>query len=172
MFAINFVVMTIKDFPQRISKLRKDEIALSALLLVLTFVLNVLYIRKCNEVHWVAVSGYDSFLQSTLTNLFDSRYLNTDTMSFYSHPGLGLLMAPFSFLNYILSTIIGSNCANFIIAIILMIMYVTETILLKRIINEYIGIKLSISLVLSILFIGIAYVLLMYYQKLQQHYPL
>ena len=153
--------MTTKGFLQRISKLRKDEIALSAWLLVLTIVLNVLYIRKCNEVHWVAISGYDHFLQSTLTNWFHSRYLNSDTMSLYSHPGLGILMAPFSALNYIISSISGSNCANFVLAFIQMSMLITETILLKRIINEYIGLKLSLSLILSIFFSGMAYVLLM-----------
>lgn len=153
--------MTTKGFLQRISKLRKDEVALSAWLLVLTIVLNVLYIRKCNEVHWVAISGYDHFLQSTLTNWFHSRYLNSDTMSLYSHPGLGILMAPFSALNYIISSISGSNCANFVLAFIQMSMLITETILLKRIINEYIGLKLSLSLILSIFFSGMAYVLLM-----------
>ena len=153
--------MTTKGFLQRISKLRKDEVALSAWLLVLTIVLNVLYIRKCNEVHWVTISGYDHFLQSTLTNWFHSRYLNSDTMSLYSHPGLGILMAPFSALNYIISSISGSNCANFVLAFIQMSMLITETILLKRIINEYIGLKLSLSLILSIFFSGMAYVLLM-----------
>ena len=156
-----FEFMTTKGFLQRISKLRKDEVALSAWLLVLTIVLNVLYIRKCNEVHWVAISGYDHFLQSTLTNWFHSRYLNSDTMSLYSHPGLGILMAPFSALNYIISSISGSNCANFVLAFIQMSMLITETILLKRIINEYIGLKLSLSLILSIFFSGMAYVLLM-----------
>ena len=156
-----FEFMTTKGFIQRILKLRRDEVALSALLLVLTFVLNVLYIRKCNEVHWVTISGYDHFLQSTLTNWFHSRYLNSDTMSLYSHPGLGILMAPFSALNYIISSISGCNCANFVLAFIQMSMLITETILLKRIINEYIGLKLSLSLILSIFFSGMAYVLLM-----------
>ena len=88
-----------------------------------------------------------------------SPYLNSN--SIYSHPGFGILMAPLSVLNYILSFIIGSNCADFVLVITLMTMFISETILIKRIINEYIGLKLSLSVTLSILFSGMAYVLLM-----------
>lgn len=151
--------MTIKDFQLRISKLRKDEIALSALLLVLTLVLNVLYIRKYYGVYCPLISGYDPYLLSTLTNWLHSPFLNSN--SIYSHPGFGILMVPLSVVNYILSSIAGSNCANFFIAIILMIMFITETVLLKRIFNEYIGLKLFLSIMLSVLFCGIAYTLLM-----------
>lgn len=154
-----FEFMTTKWFLQKISKLRKDEIALSALLLVLTFVLNVLYIRKFYGVYCPLISGYDPYLLSTLTNWIHSPYLNSN--SIYSHPGLGLLMAPLSVLNYILSSIAGSNCADFVLAIILMTMFILETILIKRIINEYIGLKLALSLILSIFFSGMSYVLLM-----------
>lgn len=151
--------MTTKWFLQKISKLRKDEIALSALLLVLTFVLNVLYIRKFYGVYCPLISGYDPYLLSTLTNWIHSPYLNSN--SIYSHPGFGLLMAPLSVLNYILSSIAGSNCADFVLAIILMTMFILETILIKRIINEYIGLKLALSLILSIFFSGMSYVILM-----------
>ena len=142
--------MTTKWFLQKISKLRKDEIALSALLLVLTFVLNVLYIRKFYGVYCPLISGYDPYLLSTLTNWIHSPYLNSN--SIYSHPGFGIIMAPLSVLNYILSFIAGSNCADFVLAIILMTMFILETILIKRIINEYIGLKLALSLILSIFF--------------------
>lgn len=151
--------MTIKDFHLRISKFRKDEIALSALLLVLTLVLNVLYIRKFYGVYCPLISGYDPYLLSTLTNWLHSPYLNSN--SIYSHPGLGILMVPLSVFNYILSSMVGTNCANFVLAIILMIMYITENVLLKRIFNEYIGLNLSLSIILSSLFCGMAYVLLM-----------
>ena len=153
--------MTIKDFQLRISKFRKDEIALSALLLVLTLVLNVLYIRKFFGVDWPLISGYDQFLLSTLDNWFQSRYLNSNFVVIYSHPGFGLFMAPLSALNYILLSITGSSYAIYILSIILMILFITETILLKRILNEYIGIKLSLSFILSTLFSGMAYALLM-----------
>ena len=153
--------MTIKDFKLRISKFRKDEIALSALLSLLALVLNVLYIRKCNEVHWLSISGYDHFLQSTLTSWLHSRYLNPDAMSLYSHPGFGILMTPLTALNYLISSITGNNCANLVLAILLIIMFITEAIFLKKILNEYIGLNLSLALILSILFCGMTYVLLM-----------
>ena len=153
--------MTIKDFQLRISKFRKDEIALSALLSLLALVLNVLYIRKCNEVHWLSISGYDHFLQSTLTSWLHSRYLNPDAMSLYSHPGFGILMTPLTALNYLISSITGNNCANLVLAILLIIMFITEAIFLKKILNEYIGLNLSLALILSILFCGMTYVLLM-----------
>ena len=151
--------MAIKNNILQLFTPRKGEIAFSAFLLALTLVLNLLYIRKFYGVFWPLISGYDQFLLSTLTNWLHSPYLNSNPI--YSHPGFGILVAPLSAVNYILSSISGNNCANFILAIILMAMFITETILLKRILNEHIGLKLSVSLILSTLFSGMAYVLLM-----------
>ena len=151
--------MIIKHNLFRFSIVRKDEIAVAALLLVLSFVLNVLYIRKFYGVYCPIISGYDPYLLSTLTNWLHSPYLNSN--SIYSHPGFGILLAPFSAINYMLSSIVGSNCADYILSVILTMMFVTEAILLKRILNEYVGLNLSLSRLLSLQFCGMAYVLLM-----------
>lgn len=153
--------MAIKNNILQLFTPRKGEIAFSAFLLALTFVLNLLYIGKYYGVSWPSISGYDQFLLSTLTDWLHSRYLNPDFTAVYSHPGFGIAMVPLYAVNYILSSIIGSNCANFVLAIVLMTMFIAETILLKRILNEHIGLKLPVSFILSTLFSGLAYVLLM-----------
>lgn len=153
--------MAIKNNILQLFTPRKGEIAFSAFLLALTLVLNLLYIGKYYGVSWPSISGYDQFLLSTLTDWLHSRYLNPDFTAVYSHPGFGIAMAPLYAVNYILSSIIGSNCANFVLAIVLMTMFIAETILLKRILNEHIGLKLPVSFILSTLFSGLAYVLLM-----------
>lgn len=153
--------MAIKNNILQLFTPRKGEIAFSIFLLALTFVLNLLYIGKYYGVSWPSISGYDQFLLSTLTDWLHSRYLNPDFTAVYSHPGFGIAMAPLYAVNYILSSIIGSNCANFVLAIVLMTMFIAETILLKRILNEHIGLKLPVSFILSTLFSGLAYVLLM-----------
>lgn len=153
--------MAIKNNILQLFTPRKGEIAFSIFLLALTFVLNLLYIGKYYGVSWPSISGYDQFLLSTLTDWLHSRYLNPDFTAVYSHPGFGIAMVPLYAVNYILSSIIGSNCANFVLAIVLMTMFIAETILLKRILNEHIGLKLPVSFILSTLFSGLAYVLLM-----------
>lgn len=141
--------MTIKFLPLRINIIKKDEIALAALLLVIIFVLNMLYIRKYYGVNWPIISGYDQFLQSTITSWEQSKYLNPNSMTLYSHPGFGLLMAPLYAINYLLSYLTGCNCSNFLLSFTLIIMFIIETILLKRILNEYIGLNIYQSLILS-----------------------
>lgn len=153
--------MTIKFLPLRINIIKKDEIALAALLLVIIFVINMLYIRKYYGVNWPIISGYDQFLQSTITSWEQSKYLNPNSMTLYSHPGFGLLMAPLYAINNLLSYLTGCNCANFLLSFTLIIMFIIETILLKRILNEYIGLNIYQSLILSFFFSGMAYVLLM-----------
>ena len=140
-------------------RIKKNEIILSVFLLVVSLALNILYLRKFYGVYCPIISGYDPYLLSTITNWFHSPYINSNSL--YSHPGFGILLVPLSLINSIMSLITGSNCANFLLTIILIAMYIIEIILIKRLLNECIGLTLFESMLLSILYSGMAFVLLM-----------
>lgn len=139
--------------------IRKNEFPLLILLFVVSIILNVLYLYNFYGVYYPIISGYDPYLLSTVTEWTHSPYIHSN--SIFSHPGFSIIALPIAIINALVSFFVGSNCANFILSIILMFMYVTEVILLKRILEDYVGLNSFESVLLSVLFGFMAYVLLM-----------
>ena len=130
---------------------KKNELPLIVILFCVSLFTNTLYIKQFYGVFWPIVSGYDQFVLSTMTTWIDSDYL-INPRNIITHPGFGIFLLPIYLINSCISFVVGGNSANFILAMILTIMYVLEGLFLKRILNDYLGLNYIYSTILALFF--------------------
>lgn len=140
--------------------IRKDDLPLLVILCGIVIYLNYIYLSKFYGVFWPIISGYDQYILSSLTVWGASDYL-INPRNVFSHPGLAIFLLPLFFVNNVISYLVGSNCANFILGFILSVMYVIEGILIKRILTDYINLDSIVSSLLSLMFCSMGMCLLM-----------
>ncbi len=99
------------------------------------------------------ISGFDPFTYDVVSN-WNTGY------NIYRHPLLAFFMYPFYLINSCLSYFIGYDCAQFIVAVILVFCSLYSWIFLFRIFRQIVKIGYFDSVVLSFMLFSFAYVML------------
>ncbi len=145
-------------------KIRKEEWIQSIPLLLIFVVLNILCITKyikcfSNSVSYFFanianfhISGFDTLTYSLMTS-WGTLY------NVYRHPLLAFFMYPFYLLNQGLMWLIGFNCAQFIVAIILIFCALYSFLFILRIFSDVVKLNKFDSLLLSYMFFSFAYIM-------------
>lgn len=150
----------------RIFKIRRDELWLSLLMLLLLVGLNALTIcRYASDFmplggnNWASlvgkfhVSGFDSITYYMLTD-WDVRY------NVYRHPLLSFFMWPAYAVNQLCMSVFGVNCVQFIVALMLIFAAFYAFIFMLRICRDVIGLSLFDSAISSLMLYSFAFVML------------
>ncbi|MBR4926454.1 MAG: GtrA family protein [Prevotella sp.] len=152
----------------RMLKIKKEEMPLVGILLVIFTALHVLVVRRFWEAFsplgkdywWLYVgkfdiSGFDPITYSVLSQ-WDARY------QVYRHPLLAFFAWIPSQLNQWLMGTLGMNPVQIIVAVILLACLVYGAVFLFRIFREHIGLGKFDSTLLALLTFSFAYILLSY----------
>ena len=152
----------------RMLKIKKEEMPLVGILLVIFTALHILVVRRFweafsplgKEYWWLYVgkfdiSGFDPITYSVLSQ-WDARY------QVYRHPLLAFFAWIPSQLNQWLMGTLGMNPVQIIVAVILLACLVYGAVFLFRIFREHIGLGKFDSTLLALLTFSFAYILLSY----------
>lgn len=148
----------------RIFKIKGEERVPAVLILLFFAVLNAsviwLYADEFMPIsndHWQLfirkfyVSGFDPITYCVLTDW-------TTGYNVYRHPLLAFFAYPLYLLNQLLTALTGVNCAQFVVALVLLFCTVYSYIFLYRIFREVIQLRQGDSLLLSALLFSFGYV--------------
>ena len=148
-----------------IFKVKKDERALSLLMLVYAVILNALVIAKYYDrfsmvtdnyrkmfVKYFSISGFDPLTYSVVS------CWGTD-YNIYRHPLLAFFMAIPNAINYALMQLTGINTVQFVVAVMLVACAFYSFLFLFRIFREVIGLRWTDAALLSMLNFSFAYVM-------------
>lgn len=147
-------------------KIRSDERLISIVFVIIAIIFNTIYIYQFYGIFWPKVSGYDPWVHSAITDWVHAPYVHQDS---FVHSLFAFFLFPLYGLNYLCSKLFGFNCADFIIAIVLVFNSLYSFIFLKRIFSEIVGISNRDSIILCILFFSFAYIMLMI--VVPEHFP-
>ncbi|MBR3400326.1 MAG: GtrA family protein, partial [Prevotella sp.] len=149
-------------------KIKREEMPLVGILLVIFTALHVLVVRRFWEAFsplgkdywWLYVgkfdiSGFDPITYSVLSQ-WDTRY------QVYRHPLLAFFAWPFSQLNQMFMDTLGMNPVQIVVAVILLACLVYSAVFLFRIFREHIGLGRFDSTLLALLTFSFAYIMLAY----------
>ena len=147
-------------------KLRDDERRISIVLILLFSVINFLYIHQFYGVFWPKLSGYDPWVHGIVTDWIHASYVYSDI---FTHSLFSFLLLPLYGLNMLCIKILGFNCADYILGIVLVFNSFFSFIFLKRIFTDIIELSYKDALLLSTLFFSFAYIMLMI--VVPEHFP-
>lgn len=152
----------------RMLKIKREEMPLVGILLIIFTALHVLVVRRFWEAFsplgkdywWLYVgkfdiSGFDPITYSVLSQ-WDTRY------QVYRHPLLAFFAWPFSQLNQMFMDTLGMNPVQIVVAVILLACLVYSAVFLFRIFREHIGLGRFDSTLLALLTFSFAYIMLAY----------
>lgn len=150
---------------KQLFKIRRSERFSSLLFLMVILVFQYLIISK----FWCLFADYtESSFTCFLANFHMSGFdpITYDVVTTWHegydilrHPFLALAMYPLFLLNKCLWMLTGCNCVQIIIGILLTFCGFYSAVFVNRTMVDVIGVKLQFSTVLSLLFLGFAYVL-------------
>lgn len=147
--------------------LRRDERWPALIVLLLSTALNALFILRLNPLfrqpglgpykavleHEFHLSGYDPYTYWCVSD-WDYYY------NVVRHPLLAWMVWPIAQLNSLLGILLGINCVQFLMAVILVICTVYSFVFLYRILLKVIGVGRADALLLSAFFFSMAYIML------------
>lgn len=147
-------------------QIKSEERLPAFIILVMTAVLNVIAVSKyynafskTHQAVWglfvgkYTVSGFDPITYCVLTD-WEPKY------EIYRHPLLAYFEYPFYLLNIGLTAVTGTNCAQLIVATLLVFFACYTWIFLYRILREIIGVKRVDAVITSMFFYSFGYVML------------
>lgn len=151
----------------RLFRLRRDEYWPAFVVALLSAALNVLFVLRLNPFfrqpglgpyknaiqHGFQLAGYDPYTYWGLSE-WDYYY------DVVRHPLLNWMAWPMAMLNSGLSRLLGVNCVQFIVAVLLTCCSVYSFLFLFRILREAVGVGRGDALLLSAFFFSMAYILL------------
>lgn len=147
--------------------IRREERWPALIVTLLSIVLNTLFVMRLNPLfqqpglgpykqvleHEYHLAGYDPYTYWCVSD-WDYYY------NVVRHPLLAWMMWPMHQLNSLLETVLGVNCVQFLMAILLTACTVYSFLLLYRILKETVGVSRADALLLSAWFYSFAYIML------------